>query len=1046
MEKQIKKLYRTVSLLNSSWNTLLTRFLFLLIILISTSAYAQNNRSIKGVVLDEKQDPVIGATIIVKGSTIGTITDIKGEFSLVISPDNQIIVVSYIGMETQEIDMQDKDNISIVLKESAVKLEDVVVVGYGKQKKESIVGSITQTTGKILERSGGVTNVGQALTGNLPGVITIQSTGKPGEEDPAIFIRGQGTWNYSDPLILIDGIERPLSGVDISSIESVSVLKDASATAVFGVKGANGVILITTKRGTEGKANISVTAGATMKIYSKLPEKYDSYDALSIRNDVIERELPIKPESWADYTSQEILNKYRYPANLDEAERYPNVDWLEESLKKSAMSYNGNINISGGASFVKYFTSMDMLSEGDILKVRENDKGYKPSYGYNRINVRSNLDFKLTKTTTLSTNLFGSYAMRQNTWSDFDWAMWQTIYSNPPDVFMPRYSNGVWGANTQNEVAAGNSVALFSNSGIRKTKTTSINTDFTLTQDLGMILKGLNVKATLSMDNRFTSEGGLYDDGVNIISGHMNTDGSITYAQRTPSRNQFGYSVNPWEIRTDAMRDWLTYRKTFYQVQLNYATKINNHNITTMGLFSRDKYATGSEFPYYREDWVFRLTYDYRGKYFVESNGAYNGSEKFSQEYRFDFFPSIALGWMVSEEEFMKNIEWLNRLKIRWSYGQVGNDNIQGFGRWLYMTQWAYEGTVQMGSLGTESSPYTIYKEKFIGNTDVHWETVTKRNFGADFSFFRGLVEGNVDFFNDYRFDILIAGGSRSVPDYFGGTAPVANLGKTKVKGYEFEIKLNHRFSNGLRLWANTNMTHAKDNILEADDAQLLDSYLKKQGHQIGQYYTQVRSGYYNTWDEVYGSTELNTYDVEKLPGNYHIVDYNGDGIIDNYDNVPYGFPERPQNTYSLTTGFEYKGFSAFVQFYGVSNVTRNVTMTSFANHLNAVFKQGDYWTKDNPDAPNPYPRWNSHMDYAGDRYAYDGSYLRLKTAEIAYNLESSWIKKKGIKSMRIYLNGNNLLLWTKMPDDRESNLGTYSGQGTYPTVRRINLGVNVVF
>lgn len=997
---------------------------------------------ITGKVVDEKGTPLAGVSITERGVPNATSSKADGSFSITVANEKAVLMISHVGFTPQEITVGSSRTLFIRLIGSSQTMDSVVVVGYGRQKKQSVVGAISQTTGKVLQRAGGVSTIGGALTGNVPGVITVTGVGTPGAEDPTIYIRGQSTWNNSSPLILVDGIERSISGVDIGSVESISVLKDASATAVFGVKGANGVILITTKRGAEGRANISVIANATMKIPSRLPEKYDSYDALKIRNWAIERELALNPASWADITPYAIMEKYRNPANEQEAQQYPNVDWMEESVKKAAMSYNSNISVSGGSSFVKYFTSLDLLHEGDIMKIQNNYKGYEPGFFYDRLNLRANLDFKLTGTTTLSANLAGLHGNKQDTWSGFEYSWFQAIYGLAPDLFYPRYDDGSWGYYPLDPVSTNNSAQILSNNGVRKTKTTQINTDFTLTQDLSMFVKNLNVRGTFSMDNTFVSQGGVYDDGSGIVK-YIFPDGRVQY-RNTTGANQFDYVVPLWSTRPDAMQNGATRRKTFYQLQLNHSMRIGKHNLTEMALFSRDENATGSEFPNYREDWVFRTTYNYSNKYFVEFNGAYNGSEKFSRDYRFEFFPSAAVGWTVTNEKFMDRISWLTMLKIRGSYGLVGNDNING--RWLYQTQWAYGGQTHMGDAGGNNSPYIWYREASIGNPDLRWETVEKANIGIDYTILNGLVEGSFDVFRDYRYDILLAGNRRAVPVYFGGTPPVANLGKVKVRGLEVEVKFNKRFNKDWRLWSNIALTHAKDKIYDADDPQLLDDYLKQAGYQIGQYRSQIRAGYYNTWDEVYGSSMVNAYDNEKMPGNFNLIDFNGDGVINDYDNVPYGYPERPQNTYTGTVGFDYKGLSVFVQFYGVNNVTRNLTQTNFNASLNAVYKQGDYWTKDNTDATSYLPRWKTHVYSYGDFYNYDGSYVRLKSAEISYALNPGWLKKRGIQSMRIYINGNNLLLWSKMPDDREANIGSsnYAGQGAYPTLRRINLGMNI--
>jgi TonB-linked SusC/RagA family outer membrane protein len=1110
MEKKIKKQYLTISFLNKDRRKLwLTGFLFLLITLFSSSVFAKTGHTVRGVIFDETKNPRIeaaevikenyplsitnntkgefslsiadgkqvviipetnlqqavvsgrvtdsegnalpGVNIIEKETMNGTTTDQDGNYSITVSSSESVLVFSYVGYLSEEMQVGNQLVLNMTLIESLEELGEVVVVGYGKQKKESVVGAISQTTGEVLERTGGVSNIGAALTGNIPGLITMQGTGEPGDENPIILIRGQGTWNYGNPLVLIDGIERSMNEIDFKSVESISVLKDASATAVFGVKGANGVILITTRRGSEGRANISVSSNVTMKIPSKIPGKYDAYDALKVRNTAIEREVNITPALFQYYTPIAELDKYRNPSSPEEAERYPNVDWQEASFKDYTMSYNNNINISGGSSFVRYFTSMDYLHEGDLMNIQDNYQGYTPGYGYDRLNFRSNLDFNITNTTTLSTNLSGSHATKKETWSGFEYTMWQAAYSNPPDAFPVKYSDGTWGYWPANEVDVQNSVKNVSTTGVRNVKTSIINTDFTLTQDLSMLLKGLNVKGTYSMDNTFLSWGGVWHNWGTGIEKWISPEGDTVWNQ-VYGATKYDYITPEWSDSADGMRDRETIRKVFYQIQLYYEKQISRHNVTAMGLFSRDKYARGSTFPHYREDWVFRTTYNYNERYFVEFNGAYNGSEKFGKGYRFDFFPSAALGWMLSNESFMKNISWLDRFKIRGSYGLVGNDEILDktdvdyeLYRWLYSTTWEYGGQSLLGRSANATSPYNWYNEGTIGNSEIHWETVEKKNLGIEFSFLNGLIEGSVDFFNDYRKEILVKGEDRAVVDYLGGVPPSANLGEVKVNGYEIETGLNHRFAKDLRLWANVSMAHAKDEIIFADDPELLPAYQKKQGYPIDQYRSQLLGDFVNTWDEVYGSTEWEANDNKKLPGEFNILDFNADGIIDAYDGAPNGFPERPQNTYNWSLGCDYKGFSVFVQFYGVSNVTRYVGFSNFSKQVNVVYEQGDYWSKDNTNAESFVPRYVEKFDRYGNFYAYDGSYLRLKNVEIAYTFQSSTINRIGINSLRIFLNGNNLYLWTKMPDDRESNLGERGGAGAYPTMRRINLGVNIV-
>ncbi|HLP05816.1 MAG TPA: TonB-dependent receptor [Paludibacter sp.] len=1000
---------------------------------------------IKGRVVDNKNEPLIGATVKIKGvNNVGAVTDINGQFSLNKPQDKQTIVVSYVGFQSQEVNVSGKGPVTVVMVADNFQMNEVVVVGYGQQKKASVIAAITQTSGKVLERTGGVSSVGAALTGNLPGVITVATTGVPGGEDPKIYIRGLSTWNNSDPLVLVDGIERPMNSVDISSVESVSVLKDASATAVFGIKGANGVVLITTKRGNEGKAEIRVTVNNTVKMPSRLASKYDSYDALSVRNSSIERELGAFPDSWGKYTPNGELNKYRNPSSQAEAEMYPNIDWQESLVKHATTSQNANVGISGGTSDVKYFTSVDYLKEGDILKVWENGKSYDPGYGYQRMNVRSNLDIKLTKTTLLAVNLAGSYGVKQDAYNQDAWEyrIWQSIYSDPTDVYYPRYSDGTWGYYPKNPVPTVNSANTLANNGIRKTTTKRINTDFTLKQDLWMISKGLSAKGTLSYDNSFMSVGGIYDNG-NVQETYIDPVKGTVEHSRYLGTNQFDWIPTRWGANADEASNWATSRKLFYQLQLDYARKFGKHEVTAMGLFSRDENAYGSEFAHYREDWVSRVTYNYASKYFAEVNGAYNGSEQFGSKKRFDFFPSVGLGWMVSEEKLMKNIKFLDMLKLRASWGQVGSDNI-GSNRFLYMTEWAYGNNSSLGTTGG-TSPYTWWRVNKIGNEDIQWELVTKKNLGVDYAFLGGLVSGNVEVFNDYRTEILLRGESRAVPSYFGTTPTSANLGEVTSSGYELTVRLNKQLNRNLRLWADFSMSRAKNKVINADDPKLYDIYQQKAGKQINQNYSYVTNGYYNNWDQVYGSTLLKTYDEHKLPGNLNVIDYNGDGVVNDKDRVPYGYSETPQNTYNATFGFDWKAFSMFVQFYGVNNCTRYLELRSFNENLDNVYKQGTYWSKDNTTADIPMPRWNTRVEvYSGSNlYLYDGSYVRLKNVELAYTFKESWVKKAGMNTVRLYMNGDNLLLWTKMPDDREVNAGTSTA---YPTVRRVNFGLNVTF
>ena len=1040
-----------------------------ILLLLCSTLYAQaqgNGIDVRGTVVDNAGEPLIGASVIVKGNASqGTVTDFDGNFQLKVPSEQTVLVVSYVGMNTKELRVGKQRTFNVVLTDNT-QLTEVIVVGYGQQKKASVVGAITQTTGEVLERAAGISDIGSALTGNLPGVVTMSSSGMPGEEEPQIIIRGASSWNNSSPLVLVDGIERPMSSVDIQSVATISVLKDASATAVYGVKGANGVILITTKRGQEGKAQINVSANAIMKMPSKIPEKYDSYDALMARNVAVEHELNLYPESFAYVKPVSFIENYRNsdPNAKDElgnliSERYPNVDWRKALFEDYAMSYNANLNVSGGTKFVKYFAGVDFVSEGDLYKDFGNGRQYSTGYNYNRVSVRSNLDFNVTKSTVLKINISGTNGKRKSPWNQDGWSPWQEsqrwngIYNISPDVFLPKYSDGSWGflPGSTNVDNGARSLAL---GGTETRTTTRINTDFVLEQQLDFITKGLSARGMIAWDNVFEeARRGINDLYNDPQDKWINPEtGATVYKQPYEAYDRFDYTQgNKWTTNGGSVDNKATTRNLNYQLQLNYARSFGKHDVSAMGVFARQETAWGSMIPNYREDWVFRATYAYGGRYFVEYNGAYNGSEKFSSDNRFAFFNSGAIGWMISEEPFMKYLrekKIIDMLKIRASYGEIGDDNIQN-ARFLYMDQWAYGGNTSL-DVTQGTSPYTWYRESTVGNPNVHWETVKKTNIGIDYGLFGGLLAGAIEFFHDKRSDILVRGSERAVPAYFGQSPVTANLGEVSTNGYEIEVRFNKVLANKMRIWANLSMTHAENKVKVKDDQPLLPEYRKAAGYPIGQTHAFIDKGMMQTYDDIYGSPKMDANDSQKLVGDYYIVDFNGDGKVDNVnDFVPYGHPTTPENTYNATIGFEWKGFNCFAQFYGVTNVTRDVTMISFADVMVAnVYDQGTWWSTDHLNADIVTPRFNTtpYQSYYGTQYLCDGSFIRLKNVEVGYTFTQPWIRKAGVNSLKVFVSGNNLWLWTRMPDDRESNFAANgnAGNGAYPTMKRINLGIKI--
>lgn len=1030
-----------------------TTLLTICFAVVSLSAYSQT-RTVTGTVSDGS-GTLPGVAVLVKGTSNGTSTDAEGKYSLQVDNNAQTLVFSFIGMETQEIDIGNQTVINVTLLESVTTLEEVVVVGYGEQKKESVVGAIVQTSGEDLKRTGGVVNVAQALTGQLPGVTVIQGTGEPGADDPRILIRAQGSWNNSQPLILVDGVERRMNDIDVNEIETISVLKDASATAVFGVKGAEGVILITTKRGVTGKPKFTLDMNSNVKFLSKTPDKLNSYDGFRYRNNSIEYELPVTENSWGNYQPMEMVNRYKQPQAPGDEYIFPDVDWPKEQLKDFALSHRVNFNVSGGTKTARYFGSLSYTHDGDLLNSGlDNGKGYKSKNAYERFNFRTNLDLDLTKSTVLSVNVSGYVGTKfGNPGQD----IWRPFYQSAPHTYPARFPDGAWGFTPVYNVP--NPLMLLNNRGRPTTTRTQVNTDFVLNQKLDFIAKGLSFRGLLAYDNLFYSTGGIVDNGgeptryIDPMVIYMKEGETIAdYTQGTETAggvNEFDWVQQPITYQPENSNDLdNAYRRLFYQLQLGYSRVFDKHDVGATAVMTREQYAQGSMFPRYREDWVGRITYAYDDRYLFETNGAYNGSEKFAKEYRFGFFPSVAVGWRLSNESFM-HYDWLDNLKIRYSIGKVGNDNFNA-PRWAYDTQWRTDDRTNFGT-GFNASPYTQYTEAVIGNPHLHWETALKQNLGVEFAVFQNKIGITADFFRDHRTDIFMSANQRNITDYFGAQPVSANIGETKSHGYELSLNMQNDFKE-LHYWANVNYTYAKDEIVYMEDPALLSGYQKAQGYQIGQMKSVVTEGYVDNWNEVYATTYWQQQNQFKLPGDQRLLDFNADGAINNFDVAPYAYPTRPQNTYNFSFGLNYKGFSFMAQFYGVYNVSRvygwflrpysdAASFVVFENNL-------DQWTPQNTDPSWPAQRTGSSYTqdnlYTGDRWIQDASFLRLKTAEIAYTLDGSWLRRIGASSARVYLNGNNLFFWSDLMDDQEGP-GVSNGAG-YPVYRRVNLGLNINF
>ncbi len=1035
------------------------RLILVLVILGFTNFNLLAQEKVTGSVSDKDGNLLPGVSILQKGTTNGLSSDFDGNYAITLKSGEKTLVFSYLGFKTLEIPVKGRKVINVTLSEESESLEEIVIVGYGTQKKESVVGAITQIKGdELQELNMGTTNVEEALQGNLPGVVAIQGSGVPGRNDMQIFIRGQASWNGDgQPLILVDGVPRDINNIDFNDIENISVLKDASATAVYGVQGADGVILVTTKRGKKGKAQLSLTVNSTMKMISKLPEKLDAFDAIGEANSSILRELATNEGAWDLYRPEFIRNLYRNPRDEFDTFTYPNVNWKDAVTKNAALDHRVNLSVRGGGDNAKYFGSLAYQGVSDIFDGAryDNGKGYEGQFSYDRFNFRSNIDFNITKTTELSVNLGGFVGIQQSP-GNLN-LVTNSIYELAPNSYIPIFPDGAFGRDFRDIFANTNPVVTLTNTGYSTNTVFQVNTDFILKQNLDFITKGLRFKGRFSFDNQSSRSQSLNDPGG---AGQEN----VTYRifneffeeiiESPDGVNDFSFVPTPWRLGTDNISNGSIRRNLLYDFSLNYNnTFAEKHNFTALMLVRRQQRATGSMFPVYREDWVSRITYDYDGRYFLDISGAYNGSEKYGPGFRFDLFPAAALGWTISKESFMSEVDWVNKLKVRGSYGQIGSD--KGGPRFDYQQSWESGGGafIQSGNGQSNSrSPYTFFRQQNVGNENLQWETALKSNIGLEFGLFNNLISGEFDYFEEERSNILIQGSQRAVPDWFGATPPSFNKGRTQLKGYELVLKINHTFENGLNLNGNFNFTQAKDLVVERDDPALAPFYQKDQGYTIRQPRSAIPDGILESWDDIYSSTPRVNGQESVRTGYYNLNDFDGDGAYNGtFDNVPFGYPTQPQRTWAATIGARYKAWNMSVQFYGTQNANRTYTSRTFSNSTDTFFAHElGYWTKDNPSGTRTQPAFINTQGASDPRRSFfTGSLTRLRSIVLGYNVPKKTCEKLGVGSLRLFANGNNLFLWTDLPDDREFNSSATQDsrfRGDYPTLVRFNFGFNLNF
>lgn len=1036
-EKHLEKMNQTVTF----W--LVRKLIVGLLCICSTAATFAQTATVSGVMKDDTGEPVIGAGVLVKGTTLGTITDIDGHFSFRADDLNGVLVVSFVGMETQEIPMKGKGTFDIVLKSSNTLLEEVQVVAYGAQKKVTLTGSISSVnTDELLKVP--TASIGNMLSGVLSGVSSIQSSGQPGGDDPDVFIRGISTLNTMNakPLYLVDGVERSFFQIDPNEVKNITILKDASSTAVFGVRGANGVIIVTTKRGKEGKAKINASFSYGIQTPTRMPEFVNSYDYATFLNEAYTN------DGKDPKFTPEAVEAFRTHSNPI---IYPDTDWMELLFKSSAPQTQGNVNISGGTERVRYFISMGMLDQKGFFK--NHDTRYDANFNFNRYNYRANLDIDFTKTTLVAINMGGRVEKRNFPRSGddinqlFRRIYWATPFSGPGIV------DGKWIKGNSQYLPVGLSDGLGNiyGRGYGSKTTNVVNLDLALTQKLDFVTKGLQFKIKVAYNSGYDH---TKERATSIESYQPWYRKDVTWMEHPA-----GSDPNEVVYIQDGEAGLISYAESFgksrdwyAEASFDWKRDFGLHHLSALALYNQSKtYYPDSDYPGIPRGYVGlvgRVTYDYDNKYLIEGNVGYNGSENFAPGNRYGFFPAVSGGWVLTQEEFLKDNPVVNFLKIRASYGIVGNDRYHPYGtgfmdRFLYLPNSYFIGSGYQFGTGTSWSPGAY--EKSFGNSGLSWEKSAKQNYGIDFSLFNQKLSGSIDYFYEKRTDILAK--ASTDPIIHAMSLPVLNLGIVSNKGVELNLKWNHKI-NSFRYWTNLNVSYAKNKIVYQDEVPSEYTYTLKTGHPVGQPFgLKVRGFYYE------GMEDVADHSYVLKEGDVVYEDLNHDGKIDDNDKTAIGYPSYPLLNAGLTLGFEYKGFDFSMLWVGATKTSR-VLEETFRKPLGETYDRSlmshqftDRWTPETA-ATAKLPRAtidgvkNNYRD--SELWVKDASYLRLKNIEIGYNFRLPFMPKIGMEKMRVFMTGYNLLTFDKLKISDPESMS--SGVPQYPVMRVINFGLNVSF
>lgn len=1023
-----------------------------------TTILQQQKQTITGTILTgDTNEPAIGATVYLRNSTTGTVTDVNGKYSITVEGIGGVLEFSYIGYKKQEVAVTGQKTIDIVLQPDTEVLEEVVVVGYGSQKKESVVGAISTLDVTKLTVPG--SSISNALAGQLSGIVAMSRSGEPGKNSAADFyIRGVSSFKgTSTPLVLVDGIERDLDLVDTDDIASFSILKDASASAVYGVRGANGVILITTKKGSVGKPQVNVRTEFGFTQPTKRPQMLGSAEWAELYNEAY----------GSQYYSPEDIEKYRTNADPD---LYPNVDWFDALFDDMAANQRVNLNITGGSDIVKYYVSGAFYNESSIYKNAGNIYGYNPSIRYNKFNFRANVDLNLTKSTVVNFNLANIYEKSFGPgYGDTDAGIWSYTFMTSPNAFPVQYSDGKLSGPSSD--SGNNPWNMLAHSGYREQFWNSAQSLIGVTQDIGELwkpLKGLTANIKFSWDawnttlqrrskiESFYHARGRAEDGSLIYD---RNDEGIWIPVHTGDEN-LSFLIGRSGTMTRYLEGSLTYNRVFNEIHRVGALLLYNQKIHT-----NTQAGSGDDaLPYKNQGLAARATYAFKDTYFAEVNLGYNGSENFARGHRFGFFPAVAVGWMMSNEKwFQPATKVIDMLKLKASYGKVGNDDIGGQRRWVYESTIVNSGSWNYGSDGNQGGTGIRIGE--VENLNASWEEALKINAGIEFSLFN-KIRVQADYFREERSGIFLQ--RAGLPAIVGvSTIPYVNIGETLNQGFDATVEYTHQVNKDLMLTARGNFTFNRNELLNNDEPDWEYKYQNRIGKPFGsgsslQPFGLVAIGLFESQEEIDNSPVQNF--GEYRVGDIKYQDINGDGQIDSQDQIAIGYTNLPEITYGFGGTAQYKNWDFNIFFQGVArtsfflNGSSIRTPFSSGNMERAAINEdiyGNVWMSTNTPEQNAnvtYPRLSmgsggagaSNNSQASTWWLRDGSFLRLKSVEIGYSLPKSLLQKSFIKSLRFYAAGNNLLQFSpfKLWDPEK---GSTDGSG-YPLNRMFSIGFNANF